>query len=142
MIWDSEEELREAISDNQRIIDSNDDKVEELCKEKGRLECARNIVYNHYLTYLDEIYYKDVFEEYHFGDKWKGETFDEFDRAIDEIIKNSVYALKNDLEACYLQMDEYKEKTLPGTGREFCEIYHLRLRAASAFFLRLTLGFS
>ena len=24
----------------------------------------------------------------------------------------------------------------------FCENYHLRLRAASAFFLRLTLGFS
>jgi len=111
VIWDSEEELREAISDNQRIIDSNDDKVEELCKEKGRLECAGNIVYNHYLTYSDEIYYKDVFEEYHYGDKWKGETFDEFDRAINEIIKNSVYALKNDLEACYLQMDEYKEKT-------------------------------
>lgn len=110
MVWDSEEELREAISDNQSIIDSNDDKVRELCKEKGRLECAKNTVYNHYLTYLDEIYYKDVFEEYRYGDKWKGETFNEFEKAIDGIINDSVYKLKNDLETCYLQMDEYIEK--------------------------------
>ena len=35
-----------------------------------------------------------------------------------------------------------KEKPFPEREGSFAKIYHLRLRAASAFFLRLTLGFS
>ena len=40
----------------------------------------------------------------------------------------------------YMKADEIK-KSLP-KGKRKNAIYHLRLRAASAFFLRFTLGFS
>lgn len=106
MVWDSEEELREAINENQAIVDANNAKVQELSIEKGKLQCAENKILNTFENYVDEICDEDVLHDYFDDKRWRGNTLNEFINSIDDILLDSVYKLRDDIESSLLQIED------------------------------------
>ena len=106
MVWDSEEELREAINENQAIVDANNAKVQELSIEKGKLQCAENKILNTFEDYVDEICDEDVLHDYFDDKRWRGNTLNEFINSIDDILLDSVYKLRDDIESSLLQIED------------------------------------
>ena len=106
MVWDSEEELREAINENQAIVDANNAKVQELSIEKGKLQCAENKILNTFENYVDEICDEDVLHDYFDDKRWQGNTLNEFVNSIDDILLDSVYKLRDDIESSLLQIED------------------------------------
>ncbi|MBQ5445804.1 MAG: hypothetical protein IIT48_03960 [Lachnospiraceae bacterium] len=110
MVWDSEEELREAINENQAIVDANNAKVQELSIEKGKLQCAENKILNTFENYVDEICDEDVLHDYFDDKRWRGNTLNEFINSIDDILLDSVYKLRDDIESSLLQIEDAIDK--------------------------------
>lgn len=110
MVWDSEEELREAINENQAIVDANNAKVQELSIEKGKLQCAENKILNTFENYVDEICDEDVLHDYFDDKRWQGNTLNEFVNSIDDILLDSVYKLRDDIESSLLQIEDAIDK--------------------------------
>ena len=106
MVWDSEEELREAINENQAIVDANNAKVQELSIEKGKLQYAENKILNIFENYVDEICDEDVLHDYFDDKRWQGNTLNEFVNSIDDILLDSVYKLRDDIESSLLQIED------------------------------------
>ena len=106
MVWDSEEELREAINENQAIVDANNAKVQELSIEKGKLQYAENKILNTFENYVDEICDEDVLHDYFDDKRWQGNTLNEFVNSIDDILLDSVYKLRDDIESSLLQIED------------------------------------
>ncbi|MBQ1328450.1 MAG: hypothetical protein IIY49_10500 [Eubacterium sp.] len=110
MVWDSEEELREAINENQAIVDANNAKVQELSIEKGKLQYAENKILNTFENYVDEICDEDVLHDYFDDKRWQGNTLNEFVNSIDDILLDSVYKLRDDIESSLLQIEDAIDK--------------------------------
>ena len=110
MVWDSEEELREAINENQAIVDANNAKVQELSIEKGKLQYAENKILNIFENYVDEICDEDVLHDYFDDKRWQGNTLNEFVNSIDDILLDSVYKLRDDIESSLLQIEDAIDK--------------------------------
>ena len=84
-----EEQIREYISECRRIVEANNDKIDELKKKRKRLDEAREKIYNQQVIYSDELAQNYMLDVLITDNRWKGQKREQFVDSINDVISTS-----------------------------------------------------
>lgn len=114
MGWDSESEIRQAMSDNQAVVDYETNQIADLNEKLQRLECAKNEIREQYDALLEPYSSPLTYIRNLIGNQWKGTTRDEFEKVIYGAIGDSLEKLSTDMSYSAVQIEslinEIKER--------------------------------
>ena len=101
-----EEQIREYISECRRIVEANNDKIDELKKKRKRLDEAREKIYNQQIIYSDELAQNYMLDVLITDDRWKGQKREQFVNSINDVMADSICKLETDMENSWVSLED------------------------------------
>lgn len=101
-----EEQIREYISECRRIVEANNDKIDELKKKRKRLDEAREKIYNQQVIYSDELAQNYMLDVLITDNRWKGQKREQFVDSINDVMADSICKLETDMENSWVSLED------------------------------------
>ncbi len=101
-----EEQIREYISECRRIVEANNDKIDELKKKRKRLDEAREKIYNQQIIYSDELAQNYMLDVLITDNRWKGQKREQFVDSINDVMADSICKLETDMENSLVSLED------------------------------------
>ena len=101
-----EEQIREYISECRRIVEANNDKIDELKKKRKRLDEAREKIYNQQILYSDELAQNYMMDLLITDNRWKGQKREQFVDSINDVMADSICKLETDMENSWVSLED------------------------------------
>ena len=101
-----EEQIREYISECRRIVEANNDKIDELKKKRKRLDEAREKIYNQQIIYSDELAQNYMLDVLITDNRWKGQKREQFVDSINDVMADSICKLETDMENSWVSLED------------------------------------
>ena len=101
-----EEQIREYISECRRIVEANNDKIDELKKKRKRLDEAREKIYNQQIIYSDELAQNYMMDVLITDNRWKGQKREQFVDSINDVMADSICKLETDMENSWVSLED------------------------------------
>ena len=101
-----EEQIREYISECRRIVEANNDKIDELKKKRKRLDEAREKIYNQQIIYSDELAKNYMLDVLITDNRWKGQKREQFVDSINDVMADSICKLETDMENSWVSLED------------------------------------